>query len=53
MMVNLGEGQWALTGLGSRGFTYAPLLAEALVADLCGEVGPLEKNLRVKFSALR
>ncbi|MEP4050703.1 MAG: tRNA (5-methylaminomethyl-2-thiouridine)(34)-methyltransferase MnmD [Litorimonas sp.] len=53
MIVDLGAGQSALTGLGSRGFTYAPLLAEALVADFCGEIGPLEKNLRVKFSTLR
>ena len=47
------DNMWALTGLGSRGFTFAPLLAESLVANLCGEVGPLEKDLRAKFSALR
>jgi len=41
---------WALTGLGSRGFTFAPLLAEAMIANLCGEVGPLDKSLRSKFS---
>ena len=42
---------WALSGLGSRGFTFAPLLAEVLIAQLCREVGPLEKTLREKFSA--
>lgn len=50
-MVNLDENTWTLTGLGSRGFTFAPLLAEALIAQLCGEVGPLDKAVRAKFSA--
>ena len=53
LMADLGENIWALTGLGSRGFTFAPLLAEALVAHLCGEVGPLDQKLRAKFSAPR
>ncbi len=53
LMTNLGKGRWALTGLGSRGFTFAPLLAEALISYLCAEVGPLDKNLRAKFSTLR
>ena len=53
LMAALGENTWALTGLGSRGFTFAPLLAEALVANICGEVGPLDKAVRAKFSALR
>jgi len=53
LMADLGRRKWALTGLGSRGFTFAPLLAEALIADLCGEIGPLDKNLRAKFSTLR
>jgi len=43
---------WAISGLGSRGFTFAPLLAEALIARLCEEVGPLDKTLRTRFSAL-
>lgn len=42
---------WAMTGLGSRGFTFAPLLAEALIANICGEVGPLDQKVRVLFSA--
>ena len=50
VMAELGPKTWALTGLGSRGFTFAPLLAEAMIANICGEVGPLEKTLRAKFS---
>jgi len=50
VMAGLGGDVWALTGLGSRGFTFAPLLAEALIADICGEVGPLDKNFRTKIS---
>jgi tRNA 5-methylaminomethyl-2-thiouridine biosynthesis bifunctional protein len=53
LLAGLGGNFWALTGLGSRGFTFAPLLAEALIADLCNEIGPLDKNLRAKFSAPR
>ncbi len=51
ILADLGENTWAITGLGSRGFTFAPLLAEALVADLCGEVGPLDRQVRDLFSA--
>ena len=53
LIAKLDENSWALTGLGSRGFTFAPLLAEALIANLSGEVGPLDHKLRVKFSTLR
>lgn len=35
-----------LGGLGSRGFAHAPLLAEAIAGDLCGEPSPLEKSGR-------
>lgn len=48
---NSDQTTWAMTGLGSRGFTFAPLLAEALIADICGEVGPLDKQVRALFSA--
>jgi tRNA 5-methylaminomethyl-2-thiouridine biosynthesis bifunctional protein len=34
-----------LTGLGSRGLTTAPLMAEILVSQLCGEPLPLENKL--------
>jgi tRNA 5-methylaminomethyl-2-thiouridine biosynthesis bifunctional protein len=43
---------WTLSGLGSRGFTFAPLLAEALISGICNEVGPLDKGLRKRFSDL-
>jgi len=51
ILAKLDERHWALSGLGSRGFTFAPLLAEALIAKICGEVGPLDKGLSAKFSA--
>jgi len=51
ILTKLDEKHWALSGLGSRGFTFAPLLAEALIAQICGEVGPLDKGLSAKFSA--
>ncbi|MEE2566511.1 tRNA (5-methylaminomethyl-2-thiouridine)(34)-methyltransferase MnmD [Hyphobacterium marinum] len=35
-----------LGGFGSRGFAHAPLLAETLASDLCGEPSPLEKSGR-------
>jgi tRNA 5-methylaminomethyl-2-thiouridine biosynthesis bifunctional protein len=35
-----------LSGFGSRGFAHAPLLAEALASDLCGEPSPLERDGR-------
>ena len=36
------EGLFILGGLGSRGITSGPLAAEALAAQLCGEVLPLD-----------
>jgi tRNA 5-methylaminomethyl-2-thiouridine biosynthesis bifunctional protein len=33
-----------LTGLGGRGFTHAPLLAESLVSRLCGEPDAVQVN---------
>ena len=50
ILADLGDNHWALSGLGSRGFTFAPLLAEALIAHICNEVGPLDKSLRQTFS---
>ncbi|MGB0905954.1 MAG: tRNA (5-methylaminomethyl-2-thiouridine)(34)-methyltransferase MnmD [Maricaulaceae bacterium] len=38
----------ALTGLGSRGFMFAPLLAEAIVSQICKEPSPLAKGLFVQ-----
>lgn len=49
-----------LSGFGSRGFAHAPLLAEALAADICGEPSPLERTgreamhpARFRFRALK
>mgnify|MGYP003671034248 CR=1 FL=1 len=42
-----------LTGFGSRGFAHAPLLAEALASDLCGEPSPLERAGREAFHPAR
>lgn len=36
-----GPGVWMLTGLGGRGFVWAPLLAEHLVAEICATTSPL------------
>ncbi len=37
---------WALSGLGSRGFVFAPLMAEMFVAELLGEVFAWPKFFR-------
>ncbi len=42
-----------LTGLGSRGFVFAPLLAEAIVSNYFGEPLPVENIVWQKFSASR
>lgn len=45
LRVDCGARVCALTGLGSRGFVFAPLLAEALVSDLCGDPPAIEDGL--------
>ncbi len=40
-MGEVAPGLYALTGLGARGFCLAPLLARALLADICGWPSPL------------
>lgn len=42
-----------LGGFGARGFSHAPLLAEALISDLCDEPGPLERSGRVSLHPAR
>jgi tRNA 5-methylaminomethyl-2-thiouridine biosynthesis bifunctional protein len=49
VICDFGQNIWAISGLGSRGFTFAPLLAESLVATLCGEMGPLETRVKETF----
>ena len=41
---------WGLTGLGSRGFVYAPLLGEALVSQFLGEPSPLDRAVLSRLS---
>lgn len=43
---------WVLSGLGSRGFTFAPLLGEALVSAYLGEASPLDRGLAQRISRL-
>jgi tRNA 5-methylaminomethyl-2-thiouridine biosynthesis bifunctional protein len=37
------EGLYALGALGARGFLLAPLLAERIVSEICGEPSPLDR----------
>jgi len=46
----LTDGRWIFTGLGSRGFVFAPLLAEALVSKICGDPMPVSKQLWARFA---
>ena len=46
-------GVWTLAGLGSKGFAFAPLCAELLVAQLLGEVWPVSATLGHKLRASR
>jgi len=43
---------WILSGLGSRGFVFAPLLGEALVSAYLGEPSPLTDVVSDKLSRL-
>lgn len=45
MCGELSPGLFVLTGLGGRGFTLAPLLAESLAAKMAGAPNPLERRL--------
>lgn len=48
-----GEGLFLLTGLGSRGFCLAPLLAEHLAAEIVGAPSPLPVALAALVDPLR
>ena len=50
VIFNYGD-EWGLTGLGSRGFVFAPLLAEAMVSQICGEVLPISNKVWARFQA--
>lgn len=43
---------WVLSGLGSRGFTFSPLLGEALVSAYLGEPSPLDQKFAARISRL-
>ncbi|MEM9599831.1 MAG: tRNA (5-methylaminomethyl-2-thiouridine)(34)-methyltransferase MnmD, partial [Pseudomonadota bacterium] len=45
-----GQDIWVLSGLGSRGFVFAPLLGEALVSAYLGEPSPLDRRLAKRLS---
>ena len=47
------DGVWLVGGLGSRGFTFAPWLAEMVAAALLGEPSPLRREARAAVSPVR
>lgn len=49
----IAPGLWALTGLGGRGFTTAPLLAEHIAAEILGQPTPLSARLAALVSPAR
>jgi len=49
MILNPRQDHFILTGLGSRGFVFAPLLAEAIVSHWLGEPLPIDKKLWDEF----
>jgi len=50
-MIFESQQEFVLTGLGSRGFVFAPLLAEAIAAKVCNEVLPISKEVWTRFQA--
>ena len=53
MCGELSAGLFVLTGLGGRGFTLAPLLAESLASALAGAPDPLERRLKRRLDPRR
>lgn len=49
----LGEQLWVIGGLGSRGFTSAPLVAEIIAAELAQQPSPLRADLRARLQPQR
>jgi tRNA 5-methylaminomethyl-2-thiouridine biosynthesis bifunctional protein len=47
------NGLYLLGGFGARGLTFAPLLGEALAADICGEPSPLAQSWRAALDPAR
>ena len=53
MCGELSAGLFVMTGLGGRGFTLAPLLAESLASALAGAPDPLERRLKRRLDPRR
>ena len=51
LVTQMDDGRWIFTGMGSRGFVFTPLLAEALVSKICGDPMPVSKQLWARFAA--
>lgn len=51
--VSYRNGLYCLTGLGSKGYQYGPLLGEYLAAMICGEPLPIPKSLIAKLHPAR
>jgi len=49
----IGEGAYILSGLGSRGFAHAPLLAEAIAAEIAGDPSPIRRGAVEAFDPAR
>ena len=49
----LRPGLWLATGLGSRGFTFAPWMAGLITAQLFGDPPPATREARERVSAMR
>src|SRR5262249_26880805 len=47
------DGLYISVGFGSRGMISAPLAAEVIASQLCGEVVPLSRELRAAVAPLR
>lgn len=51
--INGHAGLWTLTGLGSKGFSFAPLCAELMCAQLLGEVWPVSASVAANINPNR
>ncbi len=49
LMDEIEKNVWVFTGLGSRGFVFAPLLSEAIVSKICGDPLPISKKVWARF----
>lgn len=47
------EGLWIIDGFGARGLVFAPICAELLASQICGEPLPLETDLAAALAPVR